>query len=98
VTNEMSFVNLVLNAGPVVQGVMAILVVASVMSWALILGKSLQLRRARRDAEEFEEDFWGSSDISGTYSQLTQRRGTLSGLERIFEAGFCSCYAHCTGS
>jgi len=88
VNNEMSFLNLVLNAGPVVQGVMAILVIASVMSWALILGKSLQLRRARRDAEEFEEDFWGSSDISGTYSQLTQRRGTLSGLERIFEAGF----------
>jgi len=84
----MSFLHLVLNAGPVVQGVMAILVIASVMSWALILGKSLQLRRARREAEEFEEDFWGSSDISGTYSQLTQRRGTLSGLERIFEAGF----------
>lgn len=86
--NEMSFLHLILNAGPVVQGVMAILVIASVMSWALILGKSLQLRRAKRDAEEFEEDFWGSSDISGTYSQLTQRRGTLTGLERIFEAGF----------
>lgn len=87
-SNDLSFIHLVLNAGPVVQGVMAILVIASVISWALILGKSLQLRRARRDAESFEEDFWGSSDISGTYSQLTQRRGTLSGLERIFEAGF----------
>jgi len=84
----MSFIDLVLNAGPVVQGVMAILVIASIMSWALILGKTLQLRRARREAEDFEEDFWGSSDISGTYSQLTQRRGTLGGLERIFEAGF----------
>jgi len=71
-----------------VQGVMLILVLASVMSWALIIGKSRQLRRAKISAEDFEEDFWGSSDISGTYSQLTMRRGTLDGLERIFEAGF----------
>jgi len=67
---------------------MIILLLASVMSWALIIGKSRQLRRAKISAEDFEEDFWGSSDISGTYSQLTMRRGTLDGLERIFEAGF----------
>ena len=84
----MSLLHLVLNASPVVQGVMVILAIASIVSWALILGKSLQLRRARLDAEDFEHDFWGSSDISGTYSQLTQRRGTLAGMERIFEAGF----------
>jgi len=88
VNTDMSILNLILEAGLVVKVVMAILVIASVISWALILGKSLQLRRAKRDADDFEEDFWGSSDISGTYSQLTQRRGTLSGLERIFEAGF----------
>jgi len=88
VNNEMSIMQLVIDASPVVQGVMIILLLASVMSWALIIGKSRQLRRARLMAEEFEEDFWGSSDISGTYSQLTMRRGTLDGLERIFEAGF----------
>ncbi|MEE9320209.1 MAG: protein TolQ [Granulosicoccus sp.] len=85
---ELSLLQLALDASPVVQGVMIILAIASVMSWALILGKSRQLRSARRSAEDFEEDFWSSSDISGTYSQLTMRRGTLGGLERIFEAGF----------
>jgi len=84
----MSILQLVIDASPVVQGVMIILLIASIMSWALIIGKTRQLRRARLLAEEFEEDFWGSSDISGTYSQLTMRRGTLDGLERIFEAGF----------
>lgn len=86
--SEMSILQLVIDASPVVQGVMVVLVIASVLSWALILGKSRQLRRARRLAEDFEQDFWGSSDISGTYSKLTMRRGTLDGLERIFEAGF----------
>jgi len=88
VDNEMSILQLVIDASPVVQGVMIVLLIASIMSWALIIGKTRQLRRARLMAEEFEEDFWGSSDISGTYSQLTMRRGTLDGLERIFEAGF----------
>ena len=85
---DMSILHLVLNASFVVQAVMIILLIASVLSWTLIIGKSRQLRRARNAAEHFEESFWGSSDISGTYSQLTMRRGTLDGMERIFEAGF----------
>ena len=86
--SELSILQLIIDASPVVQAVMVILVIASVMSWALILGKSRQLSRAKRMAEDFEQDFWGSADISGTYSKLTMRRGTLDGLERIFEAGF----------
>lgn len=85
---DLSFLQLIRDASPVVQAVMIILVIASIMSWALIFGKARQLRQAKRLAEDFEHDFWGSSDISGTYSKLTMRRGTLSGLERIFEAGF----------
>lgn len=86
--SDMSIMHLVLGASPIVQAVLVILAMASIFSWALILGKSRQLRRAQRLAEDFEQDFWGSTDISGTYSKLTMRRGTLDGLERIFEAGF----------
>lgn len=86
--SDMSIMHLVLGASPIVQAVLVILAMASIFSWALILGKSRQLRRAQRLAEDFEQDFWGSSDISGTYSKLTMRRGTLDGMERIFEAGF----------
>ncbi len=86
--SDMSIMHLVLGASPIVQAVLVILAMASIFSWALILGKSRQLRRAQRLAEDFEQDFWGSSDISSTYSKLTMRRGTLDGMERIFEAGF----------
>ena len=86
--SDMSIMHLVLGASPIVQAVLVILAMASIFSWALILGKSRQLRRAQRLAEDFEQDFWGSTDISGTYSKLTMRRGTLDGMERIFEAGF----------
>jgi len=85
---DLSILHLIRDASLVVQAVMVILVFASILSWALIIGKSRQLRQARRAADNFEHDFWGASDITGTFSQLTMRRGTLEGLERIFEAGF----------
>ena len=85
---DLSILHLIRDASPVVQAVMLLLVVASIFSWTLILGKSRQLKRARKAADQFEHDFWGSSDIAGTYSQLAMRRGTLDGLERVFEAGF----------
>ena len=46
---DMSIVNLVLHASPVVQLVMAILALASVMSWGVIGIKYFQLRRARAE-------------------------------------------------
>ena len=79
----MSIMELVLGASPVVQLVMVILVIASVLSWALIIGKGRQLRKARALADDFEQEFWGSADISGTYSRLAMRRGSLSGLSLI---------------
>ena len=44
---DMSILNLVLQASPVVQVVMVILALASVMSWGVIGIKHFQLRRAR---------------------------------------------------
>jgi len=60
---DLSILHLIRDASPVVQGVMIILVIASIMSWALIIGKSRQLSRAKREADNFEQDFWGSSDM-----------------------------------
>lgn len=85
---DLSFIHLIRDASPVVQAVMLVLVLASLVSWTLMLGKGVQVWRARRQADRFENEFWGSADISSTYSQLAMRRGTLTGMERIFEAGF----------
>ena len=57
-SSELSFLQLVLNASPLVQLVMATLMLASVISWTMIFDRARVLRRARAAAENFEQRFW----------------------------------------
>ena len=66
-SSDLSFVSLILNASVVVQLVMAMLVLASVLSWTIIFDRSRVLRRAQREAEEFEDRFWSGGDLGDLY-------------------------------
>ena len=59
----MSPVALFLQADIVVKAVMIGLVLASVWTWAIILGHALKLRRIRRENARFEGDFAKTDDI-----------------------------------
>jgi len=87
-TPDQSLINLILNASLVVQFVILILVLASVVSWTMIFNKLAVLKRARKDADIFEERFWSVEDLSPLYTRITGRRYQPSGMEKIFEAGF----------
>jgi len=85
---ELSFLQLVLDASPLVQLVMASLLLASVLSWTAIFERSRTLRRAAREAEEFEERFWSGVDLGDLYRGLERRREELTGMAAVFHAGF----------
>ena len=89
--NDLSIWKLILEASLVVQLVMALLLAASVVSWAMIFSKRRMLRGARADADRFESAFWSGGDLGALYRALEGRpesaRGT-SGMESIFEFGF----------
>jgi biopolymer transport protein TolQ len=87
-STDLSFLHLILNASVVVQIVMLILVIASVVSWAMIFNKRVALNRARRDADLFEDRFWSSEDLSPLYNRISSSRHKATGMEKIFEAGF----------
>ena len=55
---DMSIVQLLLNASWVVQAVVLILMLVSVMSWAAIFRKLLSLKEVKKLNEEFEREFW----------------------------------------
>lgn len=84
---DMTLYGLVMEASLVVQIVMVILVVASVLSWLVILVKSGVLRRAHRAADEFEERFWSGVDLAHLYDGI-RRKSDMSGMEHVFSAGF----------
>lgn len=87
-TSEISIVHLVLDASLVVQLVMLLLLLASVASWAVIIQKRRVLRRARRNADNFEKEFWSGGDLTGLYRRVAASGEKDNGMAGIFEAGF----------
>ena len=84
---DLSFVNLILHASIVVQAVVLMLVLLSLWSWWQIFLKMFQLRRAARDTDRFEDEFWKGGDLAELYQRTSQSR-TGSGMDHIFTAGF----------
>jgi biopolymer transport protein TolQ len=82
--SSMSPVALFLQADIVVKSVMVGLVLASIWTWAIIVGHAIRIRRAVRDNEGFERDFWKSEDIDRFYE--SRGRETLPSA-KIFAAG-----------
>jgi biopolymer transport protein TolQ len=84
---DLSFVHLILNASIVVQAVVLMLGLLSLWSWWQIFLKMFQLRRAARDTDRFEDEFWKGGDLAELYQRTSQSR-TGSGMDHIFTAGF----------
>lgn len=84
---DMSVYHLVANASILVQIVMLILVLASIVSWTMIMSKSRVLRLANKEAAGFEDRFWSGADLATLYEKVSAKR-SLNGMEHIFVAGF----------
>jgi biopolymer transport protein TolQ len=67
-------VELFLQAHIVVQIVMVGLIVASIWSWAIIVEKLFTFRRARREADSFEQMFWSGQSLEELYATLARDR------------------------
>ncbi|MBW9259296.1 MAG: protein TolQ [Candidatus Thiodiazotropha sp. (ex. Lucinisca nassula)] len=87
-STDLSITHLILNASPVVQFVIALLVFASLSSWSMIFDRMRVLKSAMRDADEFESRFWSGGDLAELYRQLERETDEESGMASVFRAGF----------
>jgi biopolymer transport protein TolQ len=88
---QLSLIDLVVNASITVQLVMAMLMLASMLSWYMIVQRFLYLRNAREEMYSFEERFWSGIDLSQLYREGSERASdgqVMMGMESIFRAGF----------
>jgi biopolymer transport protein TolQ len=88
VSADLSVTHLILDASFVVQLVMLLLLAVSLLSWTIIFVKWSVIKKARREADQFERRFWSGADLGELYKRISGRRGSLNGMESIFEAGF----------
>lgn len=84
---ESSIFEIVLHASLLVQLVIFLLLLASVMSWAMIFIKWGQLRSAKIQANHFEDQFWAGANLTQLYESI-HAKSLSYGLENIFSAGF----------
>jgi biopolymer transport protein TolQ len=88
VKTDLSLVQLVTEASVLVQIVLLVLLAASLVSWYIIFRKRASLGRARRSADAFEEAFWAGGDLVSIFQRIDHKDVQLTGMERIFHAGF----------
>ena len=84
---DMSIVQLLLNASWVVQAVVLILMLVSVMSWAAIFRKLLSLKEVKKLNEEFEREFWSGKSLNELFAGAQQNVKMSGPMERIFASG-----------
>ncbi len=83
--------SLILEATIVVQLVMLILLLASIISWVMIVQRWLVLNSAEQGMSGFEKRFWSGMDLSQLYREGSDQQKAnkpTGGMENIFRAGF----------
>ena len=89
--NELSPLQLILNASAAVQFVMLTLLLLSLVSWVMIAQRWLVLSAAKKGVQNFEHRFWSGMDLTQLYQEGTEMQREnmqIVGMENIFRAGF----------
>ncbi|MEN9844359.1 MAG: hypothetical protein RLZZ612_2188 [Pseudomonadota bacterium] len=85
--NNLSIIQLLLHASWVVQVVVALLILGSITSWAVIFKKFHTLKNAVRLDDAFERHFWSGSSLNDLYAAANQNARNGGAMERIFANG-----------
>ena len=88
-TEQISILELIANASPLVQFVMLLLALASVISWVLIFQRWFALNRVQREIDDFEDEFWSGVELAELKREIdAQDDREPTGIESVFVAGF----------
>lgn len=83
----MAILVLIKNASLPVQIVIALLILASVISWTMIFRKWFALQSAYRAADRFENKFWSGGNLNQMYTEFAKGQ-SATGMENLFVEGF----------
>ena len=75
-----------MDAGPVVKLVLLILLIFSIVSWAIIFLKSVLLRKAKRESDIFLKLFWESRQLEEIYR--SSKDLVNSPMVEVFSSGY----------
>ena len=94
-THDLSMWGLFIQADPIVKGVMMLLVLASIWSWAIIFSKRSTLKKLNKRAGIFEDSFWSGEPLDKIYSRV--KNSKPDPLLSTFSAGMAEWQAGVVG-
>ncbi|MDR0354618.1 MAG: protein TolQ [Deltaproteobacteria bacterium] len=77
---------MIMTAGPMVKAIMMALLLASVISWAIILIKFLQFSKASSQSSKFLSKFWKSRTFATLYQESSEFSSSPVG--EVFRVGY----------
>ena len=85
---HLSIVHLILMADPLVKGVLFILLLASILSWALIFQRHRLLKQEESHLVQFEKQFWSGVKLPDLYRKIDKKDADVTGIAHLFYAGY----------
>ena len=86
--DDISVLNLFLDAGMVVKTVMIILLIASLLTWIVIVERYNFYKKIKLINDSFLNRFWSGEDLNTLYSELENHEGPLFGSLGVFKSAF----------
>ena len=86
--DDISVLNLFLDAGLVVKTVMIILLIASLLTWIVIVERYNFYKKIKLINDSFLDRFWSGEDLNTLYSELENHEGSLFGSLGVFKSAF----------
>jgi biopolymer transport protein TolQ len=83
---DIETIKAITQAGPVVKGVILVLLFFSVVSWGIIIYKFFVINAARYESNRFLDVFWTNKRLSILYEEA--RRYKKSPIAQVFRAGY----------
>ena len=85
--DDISVLNLFLEAGLVVKIVMLILFIASILSWIAIIERYNFFRKIKISNSRFLKKFWGGKDLNSLYKEIS-KNNSMYGAMNLFKNSF----------
>ena len=85
--DDISVLNLFLEAGMVVKIVMLLLFIASILSWIVIVERYNFFRKIKSDNDNFLKTFWSGKDLDILYKEVS-KESSLYGVKNLFKNSF----------
>ena len=86
--NDISVLNLFLEAGMVVKTVMVILLIASLLTWIIIVERYNFFKKIRVINDSFLERYWSGEELNLLYSEIKTETVPVYGALSVFKNSF----------